>query len=272
MRFACPQAPIIGGGVLHSKAASSSPRSQSLGLRTHHDSRRARVTAQARDRSEHDSDVPQISEDWRAFRAHLVAEETHNTPTMDGRWAHELAAPEKGCLLVARRFDMGAFNHSVVLLLEHGDTIGTRGLILNHPLPVGMLKDNHPEGKVPEVACYVGGPVEMRTVTLMHDRRIPGATEIVQGVYYGGNTAELAELSPEQKWKRTRMFLGTSCWAPHQLSAELHDAPAWYILAASKDVIFGKGNGMDLYDEDYTRSFWEDIIRISNVDFPEGKC
>ena len=36
-------------------------------------------------------------------------------------WAHELGAPERGCLLVARRPDMGPLHtQSVVLLLEHG--------------------------------------------------------------------------------------------------------------------------------------------------------
>lgn len=37
-------------------------------------------------------------------------------------WAHEIAALERGCLLVARKPDMGPlFTQSVVLLLEHGD-------------------------------------------------------------------------------------------------------------------------------------------------------
>ena len=36
-------------------------------------------------------------------------------------WAHEISHLEKGCLLVARRPDMGPLlTQSVVLLLEHG--------------------------------------------------------------------------------------------------------------------------------------------------------
>ncbi len=39
------------------------------------------------------------------------------------RWAHELGTPERGCLLVARRPDMGPLlTQSVILLLEHGTT------------------------------------------------------------------------------------------------------------------------------------------------------
>ena len=40
-------------------------------------------------------------------------------------WAHELGVPERGCLLVARRPDMGPLHtQSVVLLLEHGAPCG----------------------------------------------------------------------------------------------------------------------------------------------------
>ena len=35
-------------------------------------------------------------------------------------WAHEIAAPEKGCLLVCRREGMGFFHQSVVFVLGHG--------------------------------------------------------------------------------------------------------------------------------------------------------
>jgi len=96
--------------------------------------------------------------DWRAFRAALVAQEAaeaasltpaeqhsapspsaqqqrppapgpapgaagaHSTSAPSSRWAHALAAPERGCLLVARRPDLGPlFTHSVVLVVDHGE-------------------------------------------------------------------------------------------------------------------------------------------------------
>jgi hypothetical protein len=96
--------------------------------------------------------------DWRAFRAGLVAQEAAEaalTPAelassssspgqqasrpaapaqhpalaaAGGRWAHGLAAPERGCLLVARRPDLGPlFTHSVVLVVDHGER-GERGV------------------------------------------------------------------------------------------------------------------------------------------------
>ena len=89
--------------------------------------------------------------DWRSFRAALVAQEAAETASLtpaeqhsvpspsarpaapgsfpasaphpaSGRWAHALAAPERGCLLVARRPDLGPlFTHSVVLVVDHGE-------------------------------------------------------------------------------------------------------------------------------------------------------
>lgn len=76
----------------------------------------------------------QVPGDWRAFRARLVAQErggsinetVHNGhngsafATRGDRWAHLLAQPEKGCLLIARRSDMRFFNNTVVFLAWHG--------------------------------------------------------------------------------------------------------------------------------------------------------
>ena len=36
-------------------------------------------------------------------------------------WAHTIATPESGCLLIARRPDMGFFTNSVILLLQHSE-------------------------------------------------------------------------------------------------------------------------------------------------------
>ncbi len=76
----------------------------------------------------------QVPGDWRAFRARLVAQERvggiNETTSMHhdqsafasrgDRWAHLLAQPEKGCLLIARRSDMRFFNNTVVFLAWHG--------------------------------------------------------------------------------------------------------------------------------------------------------
>ena len=74
----------------------------------------------------------QALQDWRSFRAQLVALEKANsalqqeladsqhTPTPDQKWVHELTLPEKGCLLLGRMKNLGVFTKSVVLLCHHG--------------------------------------------------------------------------------------------------------------------------------------------------------
>lgn len=65
--------------------------------------------------------------DWRAFRAQLVAAErgvgAEPLTAYGARWAHEIAQPEKGCLLVAKRKGLGMFACSVILMLEHGEAV-----------------------------------------------------------------------------------------------------------------------------------------------------
>lgn len=75
---------------------------------------------------------PDLS-DWRTFRAALVASEASEEGALplpavgcrlarDARWAHALAAPEKGALLVAARADLGPlFTQAVVLIVDHGE-------------------------------------------------------------------------------------------------------------------------------------------------------
>ena len=71
--------------------------------------------------------------DWRAFRAALVTSErgAGPPPTVGAlseparaaaRWAHSVSAPEKGCLLLAARPDLGPlFTQAVVLIVDHGE-------------------------------------------------------------------------------------------------------------------------------------------------------
>jgi len=74
--------------------------------------------------------------DWRAFRAALVTSErgAGPPPTVGAlseparaaaRWAHAVSAPEKGCLLLAARPDLGPlFTQAVVLIVDHGKKRG----------------------------------------------------------------------------------------------------------------------------------------------------
>ena len=67
----------------------------------------------------------QLVQDWRAFRARLVAMESGQAARAasmqlgrEERWAHLLSQPERGCLLVARpRPGLGMFANTGVCVL-----------------------------------------------------------------------------------------------------------------------------------------------------------
>ena len=107
------------------------------------------------------------------------------------RWAHPLAAPEKGALLVAARPDLGPlFTQAVVLIVDHDPAAGSAGLVLNVPsrgvvADVGLDADL--AGAFADQPLYCGGPVAQTSLHLLHGAPgLAGAHEVVPGVYAGG--------------------------------------------------------------------------------------
>ncbi|PSC74897.1 hypothetical protein C2E20_1753 [Micractinium conductrix] len=192
---------------------------------------------------------PVLVQDWRAFRARLVAMEGGQTARAVGlqlgreeRWAHLLAQPERGCLLVARpRPGLGMFANTVILLLEHEDGEGSSGLILNMPTPL-LINNLGLEEDIADAfrhcPLFIGGPVTKNLLHVLHGRRdVEGALEIIEGVYAGGVEAASAlvrrgEASP----KEFMLLSGYSGWGPWQLQAELRQG-TWLPVAASQAVI-----------------------------------
>ena len=145
--------------------------------------------------------------DWRTFRAHLVSQEEAGaaggggsqeeaaTPAAGdaGGWAHEIWAPEAGCLLIANpvkfRGSQSYFARAVVLLLEHDEHAGSIGILLNRPTP-------HTVGDVaPSLRLFAGcplfsgGPVGDGLQFIHSLPDVHGSKEIMRGVLYGGSCA-----------------------------------------------------------------------------------
>ena len=145
--------------------------------------------------------------DWRTFLAHLVSQEEAGaaggggsqeeaaTPAAGdaGGWAHEIWAPEAGCLLIANpvkfRGSQSYFARAVVLLLEHDEHAGSIGILLNRPTP-------HTVGDVaPSLRLFAGcplfsgGPVGDGLQFIHSLPDVHGSKEIMRGVFYGGSCA-----------------------------------------------------------------------------------
>ncbi len=145
-------------------------------------------------------------------------------------------SPSKGRLLISEPF-MGDyyFGRSVILLAEHNEE-GSFGVILNKPVSAKfneVLKD-FPDFDAP---MYLGGPVETDSLFYIHTlgEQLEGATEILDGLYWGGDIEVLKELILLKKIdsKDVRFFIGYSGWSAEQLNTELK-RNSWVITRSSK--------------------------------------
>lgn len=267
---------MTGGAFVHPQARPGSRVPEPAHHRQHRVCSSKAHGGSAMPRNE-DFDNSQFTQDWRTFRAQLVAQENQTTdapstsdPLKSGRWAHPISSPEVGCLLVARFEDMGIFSKTVVLLLAHDDAKGTLGVILNRPTPVQISKANGESSWMKEVfqeeRLHIGGPIRFDCVNVIHGcAQIPEAKRIVEGVYHGGdfheNAGKLVEkgdLIPSE----VRVLRGYAAWAEYQLAAELHD-DAWWVLAASKGVILECSSGVS--EEEYYNQYWENVLKLSGI-------
>ena len=145
-------------------------------------------------------------------------------------------SPSKGRLLISEPF-MGDyyFGRSVILLAEHNEE-GSFGVILNKPVSAKfneVLKD-FPDF---DATMYLGGPVETDSLFYIHTlgEQLEGATEILDGLYWGGDIEVLKELILLKKIdsKDVRFFIGYSGWGAEQLNTELK-RNSWVITRSSK--------------------------------------
>lgn len=201
----------------------------------------------------------QTALDWRSYRAKLVAMEQAGLlePGISSpvpfafsgtSWAHELPAPEPGCLLVARHGagmqEADFFARTVVCLVAHDTMHGSVGFALNKPSPLRAQEvqlGGTSKGILDAFGTQrlqLGGPVHMDTLTVLHAYAgLSGARQVSEGVSYGGlpAAAELVRCGlarPEE----FRLLLGMSGWAPGQLEAEVA-AGAWWVVAAGRGLV-----------------------------------
>ena len=207
-------------------------------------------------------------DDWRAFRAKLVksqgaflnpssSSESDDDADMAASadptsWAHVLAAPEQGCLLLANPLmfttSQTYFNKAIILLFSHGAD-GSAGVILNKQTQHVMaeFKDS---STLPDAydACplYLGGDVGPEVLHIVHTvEGLDNTTSVVPGVYMGGVDG-VGRALEEGRAGITDVKLLTryAGWGPGQLEEEVRRG-VWIVAAASRDVIMGRRGAVD---------------------------
>jgi len=163
-----------------------------------------------------------------------------------------------GTLLISQPF-LGdpTFERSVVLLCRHSPTEGAFGLVLTRrtatelgdvlELPLGAAA---PAARLP---LYEGGPVQLDSLHFVHRHAsLPGAAELGQDVYWGGDFDLLITLinSGSIPADDVRCFVGYSGWSAGQLEAEI-ERGSWIRQPASAGKVFTLRSD----------AFWQGILR-----------
>eukprot|EP00277_Geminigera_cryophila_P000932 CAMPEP_0179413130 /NCGR_PEP_ID=MMETSP0799-20121207/4910_1 /TAXON_ID=46947 /ORGANISM="Geminigera cryophila, Strain CCMP2564" /LENGTH=343 /DNA_ID=CAMNT_0021185533 /DNA_START=195 /DNA_END=1222 /DNA_ORIENTATION=- len=194
-------------------------------------------------------------DDWRAFRALLVSrEKTSSAPPgvpVVGSAAADYSAPEPGCLLLASpakfKGRQSYFSRAVVLLVEHDDMVGSVALLLNRRTPFTVGDVAPSLAMFSQCPVHIGGPVGD---SLYFTHRLPevhGSTQLMNGVYFGGDLAHAAFLIRKHGITREGMaqyiesftfFYKYCSWGPGQLARELGNTTIGALLEAPSPVWF----------------------------------
>ncbi|CAI7911455.1 unnamed protein product [Closterium sp. NIES-53] len=184
-------------------------------------------------------------------------------------WVHSTGAAEAGGVLLAAPFPQipgqgeeeggdggrgagaGGLDRrlwqAAVFLVEHGGPDRESwGLLLNRPsgftIQMALAKVNRVEEASLAVfarnAIYIGGfKSDGSTLYFMHGHDLPGAKEVMPGVFMGGLEAAAEQvLLGKMPSSDFRFFVGQVEWQPGKLQEEV-DAGLWYTAACARSLV-----------------------------------
>ena len=133
--------------------------------------------------------------------------------------------PKQGKILISEPLMTDFhFGRSVILLIDHEESEGSFGIIINKKLEVQVnhIVDEFPDFEAP---VYLGGPVADSQLFFIHTlgEMIPESFPIVDGLFWGGDHETLATLihTGIANEDNVRFYLGYAGWEAGQLVGEL---------------------------------------------------
>lgn len=147
--------------------------------------------------------------------------------------------PKAGALLIADPFLKDPnFLRTVVFLCEHRED-GSFGFVLNRAYENTL--DELLPGVQQQFPVFYGGPVQKDSIHFIHQYpvEIPGGTEVIDGVYWGGDFSRLVEMlkNGEIDERKIRFFIGYSGWSAGQLDDEIKEK-TWLTADATRKLLF----------------------------------
>lgn len=210
--------------------------------------------------------------DWRTFRRNLIAAEKSVDDARAGEvtpenrvllecqnpqlwsepaWAHAVARPETGGLLLATQKSTTLMKDErywqlVIYVLQHSAE-GSIGMILNRPAGVQMREatplllgdmETGFKSAFEREPIYLGGFDNHSNMAMMHGvRGLASASETEGGICFGGMSEAIQGIL-EGKYMPSmfKFFIGRMTWGPGELDAQV-DAGVWICAAASRPVV-----------------------------------
>lgn len=134
--------------------------------------------------------------------------------------------PHAGCLLLAEplmRDD--TFSRSVLVLIEHSDSLGSMGFVTNHISRYTLNELVAEIERSEDIPVYIGGPVHHDRLYYLHTLGdlIPQSESVCNGLYVSGDFRAMVEYinSGGEIEGKVRFFLGYSGWTKGQLEGEI---------------------------------------------------
>lgn len=138
-------------------------------------------------------------------------------------------APNAGDLLLAEPLMKDVtFQRSVVILIEHSDSLGSMGFVTNRCSNYSLNEIIEEIESEEDIPIYIGGPVHRDRLYYIHTLGdlIPESEEIGNGLYVSGRFDTIIEYinSGAEVNGKIRFFLGYSGWDKGQLENEVSES------------------------------------------------
>lgn len=176
---------------------------------------------------------------WLACLPGLRAEEPlRHSPYLEGQF-----------LIAAPSMHDPRFRETVIYMADH-DSHGAFGLVVNQKVGRSPLKDLLDDAGIPstdktagEVDIYVGGPVSMQQVFILHrgDWKGPESDQLADDLYLTMTPDILGALAKGEGPKEFRIVVGYSGWAPGQLEKEMARGD-WITAPGDAALVFDTEN------------------------------
>ena len=164
--------------------------------------------------------------------------------------------PQSGDLLVVEPFLSEVhFSRAVILLIDHNDTEGTVGLVLNHRSTLSLNSVLRNASCPSNIPLHIGGPVEHGRLLYLHTLgdRFRESVQLENGLYIGGNFNDVLEYlnSEEYDEQCIKFFAGYSGWTAGQLKKEIKEK-TWVVTSLTHRTA-----AMTAQDDTY----WQEIVK-----------